>query len=176
VAGSAVLADRPAALAIPKSADPPVDSDFPVAIRRAVATAAEPAAFGELERLAFARPEQFEILRVVTIETMIVAIAPSMSQHEIAVRLGQDDGSVGVEVNDDRLFLVVAGVARHARSVPAGAKELGGGHPDGCGICKLRRRRRDGRPRGQPAPQVEAERRGHAEKANCQARQHERFL
>ena len=108
MARSAALADKSALLAIPISADPPVDSNFPVAIRRAVATAAEAAAFGQLERLALAWPEQFKILRVMTVETMVVAIAASVPQHEIAVFLWQKDISIGVETHNDRLRRVVA--------------------------------------------------------------------
>src|SRR5216117_799996 len=79
-------------------------------------------------------------------------------------------------MNDDRLFLVVARVAGHSRSVPAGAKQLGGGHPNGCGIGEARRGGRYRRERHQSSPQVEVERGCETEKAKRQAGQHERLF
>jgi hypothetical protein len=54
-----------------------------------MATGAQKGAFGQLERLAFARPELLKILRIVAIETVVVAIVAPVLQHEIAVFLGR---------------------------------------------------------------------------------------
>jgi hypothetical protein len=107
------------------------------------------------------------------VETMIVAIAAPVLQHEIAVFLGQKDISVGVETHDDRLRHVVARVTGHSRSVAARANQFSGGHPDSCGIGEVRGGGRDRCERNRAPPKLKNERGGQAEEDNRNASQRE---
>lgn len=173
MARRAVLPDDGAALAIPESAGPAVNANLPIAVRWAMATAAQAAALRQLERLAFMRSEQLKIFWVMAVETIVVSIAASVPQHEITVGLGQDHVSIRVVVDSDRLLVVVARVAGHSRSVATGANEFGGGHPNGRRIGEFRGGGRIRRERGRAAPQIEAESRCQAEEGDCQGGQDE---
>src|ERR1041385_7766328 len=74
VARGARDARVPARLEIPVTARPPVHTGFPIAIRRAVTTAAQLRTVGEFQLTAVAGLQVLEIGFVVAIETIVVSV------------------------------------------------------------------------------------------------------
>src|ERR1051325_5149934 len=176
VAGHAVLALECSDGARPHSADAPVRAGFPIAQGRAVATTAKRGTIEDFQLAAVAGLEQFEIRLVVAVETNVVPVVPAVFQREVLVRLGEDDVLLGVEVQHDGLFLVVARVATKARSIAARAFHLRAGHTDSCGVGELGISEGNRREDRWPAPQVEKKRADQPGVAKRQPRQHEPFL
>jgi hypothetical protein len=131
---------------------------------------------GQFESLTFARSELLNIVWIVAIEAVVVAIAAAVPQHETAMGIGQDDRSIGIEVNDDGFLLVVTRVARHAGSIAAGAEQFGSRHAHRRRVGELRSGEREHWKRCRATPKIQVERNCQADEDNRQAGHRERFV
>ena len=138
VTGRAILPCDGAAVPIPKAADAPVNANLPIAIRRAMAGAAQLRAFGQLEVSAVASAQMIQRARIMTIEAIVVSVVSAVAQDQIFVFVRQDDVVVRIPMHLDGLAFVVADVAVEAGSVAAGADQFSGGHAHGGGVRKAR--------------------------------------
>ena len=74
-----------------------MDAGFPVAIRRAMATAAERSAVREFQFAFVLRLEEFEVGFVVAIEAVVVSFVAAVMHHDVGMLLGNDEILIGVE-------------------------------------------------------------------------------
>ena len=99
-----------AKFALPVAARAAMNACFPIPIRWAVATAAQSRTVRYLQVATIPCLELFEIVLIVAIETVVVAMVPSVTHDNIAVFFGNDNVAVGVQFKFRRVLLVVAGV------------------------------------------------------------------
>ena len=87
--------------AIPVTAHPAMHTQFPIAIGRPVTTGAELRALPDCQLAAILGQQFLAIQRVVAVETSVVAVVPPVMHDQIAVFLGQDDLTLGVQLQVD---------------------------------------------------------------------------
>src|SRR5690348_13074495 len=100
VAIDANLAREALRLRIPVAAGSSVRSSLPVAISRAVATAAEARAVLELYLMAVACLQQLQVLLIVTVEADVIAIVAAVLHHDVLMFLGDEDVVIGIVLDD----------------------------------------------------------------------------
>ena len=76
-----------ALFAVPVTAGSAMHSGFPIAIRGAVATAAQRRAVGEFQLPAIAGLQLLKVRFIVAIETMVVPVVPAVAHGEVLVRV-----------------------------------------------------------------------------------------
>src|ERR1039458_2265338 len=122
---------------VPIPAGPAVGSGFPVAIGRPVATAAKERALRQLNLPPVAGLQQFQVLLVVAVETVVVPVVRPVPHHNVRVFLRDDEIVLRVEPQGWGLALFMAGVAIKVRQIGLGANQFGVGLPDGSGFEEL---------------------------------------
>ena len=124
---------------IPETASASMDAGLPISIGRAVATAAQCRAVGNVQLSAIARLKGIQFVFVVAVEAVVVAAMCAVTHHDVLM-LGRDD-NYPVRVVSDRWWfvLLVADVTIEIGSIRARCgKELSRRYPSGGGAEKIR--------------------------------------
>jgi hypothetical protein len=171
VAGHAVLLRLRAHVSIPVTAHPAMGAGIPIAVGRAVTTAAERSALGQFQFAAIARLQEFQIIFVVAIVTEIVPVIPAVPHDDVGMLRRDDEVVFFIEGEGGRFALLVADVAIEIRDIGAGADEFRVGGPGGGGADDGGIGRRDRRQRSGLAPQIQGEPGGQGEKEKEQTGQ-----
>ena len=120
VAGRAALAIHLPHRPVPITAGAAMRARFPVAISRAVATAAQIVSVLNLYGAPIAGLEHFEIVLIMTIETVVVPVVSPVRHDDVAVFVGQNDFVIGIEIELQFLVPFVAAVTFEHRGVALG--------------------------------------------------------
>ena len=111
VAVHADLAFDWAEASVPIATCPAMGSGFPVAIGRPVATAAKERAFRQLNLTPVTGLQQFQVLLVVAVETVVVPVVRPVPHHDVLMFLWNDDIVLRVKPQNRRFAFFMAGVA-----------------------------------------------------------------
>ena len=122
----------------PVAADPSMNACLPVAISRPMTTRAKFGALGQLEKLAILCLQVVEVLRVVTVEAIVVSIIPAMQHFQVVMLPRQNRVILRVEMRLHRFLFVMAAVAVERGGVATGANEFSGGQSDRGRVRELR--------------------------------------
>ncbi len=95
---------------VPIAASPAVGVGFPVAIGRSVATAAQRGALRQLDLAPVAGLQLFQVLLVVTVETVVVPVVSAVLHHDVLMLLRDNEILLCVESERRRLALLMADV------------------------------------------------------------------
>ena len=152
VAGRAGLLGRLSKLPVPITAGPSVNARLPIAIGRAMATAAKLRAFRQFQSVTVPRHQLIEVRRVVAIVTMIVAFVSSMLESKILVFVRQDHIVVLIQFDLRRFGSVVTRIAILAGRIASGPNEFSRRNTHGRRVRELRIHRSHGHDRFGAAP------------------------
>lgn len=97
--------------AVPKTGSAAMCARFPITIGRAVAAPAKAGTGIKLNFVSIAGLEQFQVVLVMAVETVVVAVVAAMGHYNIGVFLRDDQVEVGVEPESRGLALLMTGVA-----------------------------------------------------------------
>ena len=123
---------------VPEAAGAPMHAGFPISISRAMATAAQGRAVGNVQLSAIARLKSVEFVFVMTVEAVVVAAMCAVTHHDVLMLGGDDDYAVGV-VSDYWWFaLLMAYVTIEIGRIGASCgKELSRRNPSGGGAEEI---------------------------------------
>ena len=161
---------------VPETAGASVRAAFPIAERRAVTTAAEVRAVGQLQLASIARLENFEVRFIVAVEAVVVAVVAAMTHDEVGMFLRDDDNLVGIKANRRWFAFLVAGVAIEVGKVGIEADEFGVGLAHGGRAEKIGVHQGEGLAGLRAGPRIQQKRRGQGQEQDAQARQHRGFF
>ena len=121
----------------PITAGAAVGPSLPVAIGRAVATAAKERALSQLNLPPVAGLQQFQVLLVMAVETVVVTVVRPVPHYDVLVFLRDDEIVLRVEPQNRRLALFMAGIAIKVRQVGFGPNQFGIGLTNRGGFKEL---------------------------------------
>ena len=127
---------------VPIAAGATVLAGLPVAINRAVATAAQELAVGKAHLPPVAREQRGEVGRVVTHEAVVVGPG-AMAHHDVRMLGGDEQFAIRVMAQWRRFALLMADVTFEIRQVGAFADEIRVSLPHGGCAQKIRAHQRN---------------------------------
>jgi len=141
----------------PIPARPPMNPRFPIPVGRSVATATKRRALLDLQMPAVPGLKQLEVRFVMAIKAVVVAVVTAMPHHDVIMFLGHDHVSLGIQLELQRLVLLVAAVTVQARNVPSAAHQVRHRHPRRRRADKVRVHQRNGPGQDRVPPEIQTE-------------------
>src|SRR5437868_9362585 len=124
VTSGAGLESSRAQVSVPIATRATVDTGFPIAESRPVATAAQRRAFGDFQLLSVPRLQRVELDFIMAVETVVVATMRAMTHHDVLVLVGNEKNTVGAVAKRRCFAFFMANIAIKIRSVRAAGKKF----------------------------------------------------
>ena len=134
MAGNTIKPVEPGRIPIPQPAGATVHTGLPIPIGGSMTASAEGRAVAKAHLPSIPCLEEFEILFVMAVETVVVPVVRAMPHHNRIVFLGTDQCVVRIEAQRRRLVFLVAGITVKIRKIGAGSLHLGIGLTNWCRI------------------------------------------